>query len=84
MAVIDGLGGVERDEYSVGDIILVPERAELNFGPSEDSDSIRLDFEEPAIVLGLLESGAIEVSLPYHPDFDLLFFHQPELKVSLQ
>lgn len=84
MAVVGGLAGVESGEYPVGDIIPVPEGAELNFGPSEDSDSIRLDFPEFAIVRGRLASGARKVSLPLHPEFELLFYHQPEPKVGLR
>lgn len=81
MAVVDGLGGVERGEYSVGDIIPILEGTGLNRGLSEDSDSITTKVPQTAVVLGRRENGAIEVSLPLTPDLRPLYFHQPEPKV---
>lgn len=82
MAVVDGLVGVERGEYSVGDIIPVPRGAELNHGLNEDSDSIKTKVEQTAVVLGRRAHGAIKVFLPLCPDLQPLYFHQPEPKVS--
>lgn len=84
MVVVGSHVGIRRKEYSVGDIILVPERTELNRGLSEDSDSITTEVPQTAVVLGRRENGAIRVSLSLSPDIQPLFFHQPEPKVSLQ
>lgn len=71
-------------EYLVDDVIYIPRGAELNHGPSEDSDSFTLIREEEAIVRTPLTNGAIEVFLPSHPEFESVFFHQPEPKANLQ
>ena len=71
-------------EYSVGEIIPVARGTELNRGPSEDSESIVLDSLEQGIVLGGVASGAMAISLPFYPDLQPLYFHQPEKKVGLR
>ncbi len=84
MAIVGSHVGIGRKEYSVGDIIPVPEGTELNFGLAEDSDSITAEVSQTAVALGRRANGAIRVSLTLNPNLQPLFYHQPELKVGLR
>jgi hypothetical protein len=60
--------------------IIIPPETELNYGPSEDSDSAGL-VQEPvqALVLGPKTEGAFPIRIIEngHPVGGTIYFHQP-------
>lgn len=68
--------------HEAGVIIFISPGAELNFGPSEDSDSMVVTRKEgiPGTVVGDVP-GAHIVTIPSVDQ--VFYFHQPETKVVL-
>lgn len=64
--------------------ITIPAGTEVNFGLSEDSDSIVLDAPKEAEVMGEVRYGALPVQLieDGQPMPPTLYFHQPEVPAS--
>ena len=62
-------------------IITLPAGTELNFGPSEDSDSVVALKDIKVLVMneGEVQEGAVQVRIIQdgQPDSRVLFFHQP-------